>query len=97
MSAYAVGTFFWRKRSPPGGDFSRGGGPIMTAGSPRGTSGDRMATLAAHLRDRHSGRVVFLAHCLLNQNTHYAAACPQSAQVPTPDAAVTMRWMSSQL
>lgn len=43
-----------------------GGSSSATAGR-----GKRVGLLRARLRDERSGRVVFLSHCLLNENTRY--------------------------
>jgi hypothetical protein len=43
--------------------------------TPRPVTGTN-ASLVARLRDRRSGRVIFLSHCLLNENTRYlGGAC----------------------
>jgi hypothetical protein len=42
------------------------GGPALPAG--------RLRWLRSRLRDERSGRVVFVSHCLLNQNTRYLGA-----------------------
>jgi predicted secreted protein len=51
---------------------------------PRGTADDRrrrVQTLQTKLQDERGGRVVFLSHCLLNENTRYLGGAFRSGAV----------------
>ena len=61
---------FRPRRGTPAARSLGAGGVAALAGRAR-PSPDRIGVLRAQLRDRRSGRVVFVSHCLLNQNTRY--------------------------
>lgn len=54
---------------------------VVESSSTSVTSRSRVARLQANLRDERSGRVVFVSHCLLNENTRYLGGAFRSGVV----------------